>query len=156
MGHFSSNNCRNHFEPRIDVPAGPTSSFGVGDIFTYTSDGSTWHYGLPTPSTPQSDIWALGCIGYEIYIDQQFSVYAVESTPKIDSYGGDSRNLTIPVRENTRLDRHLRGWREYDVDNILASTVSLTSSLEHLHKNDRDLDATSSQTENLGLPTFNY
>ena len=27
----------------------------------------------PTPPTPQSDIWALGCIGYEMCIAQQLS-----------------------------------------------------------------------------------
>jgi hypothetical protein len=96
MGHFYSNNYRNHLEPGIDAPASPTTYFGVGGIFTYTSDGSTWHYGLPTPPTPQSDIWVVGYIGYERYIGQQFSHYAVESIPKIDSCCGDSGNLRLP------------------------------------------------------------
>jgi hypothetical protein len=128
-------------------------SFGVSDIFTYSSDGSTWHCGLPTPPTPLSDIWAIGCIGYEFSSSRQLSHYVVDSTPKIGSYGGNSANL---AQEYTQLYCHLRGWRKYYVDNIFVSTVSLVRGFEHLHTNDQDFNATRSQTQNLGLPSFNY
>ena len=56
----------------------------------------------------------------------------------------------------THLDRHLREWREYDVDNIFVSTVSLGRDLEHLHTNHQDFNAIRPQTLDFALPFFQF